>query len=90
MKQKFIIIGLLVAMISLPACSDWLNTKPESEIILEDFWRSESDVQAVLAACYKGMTESSVVYRMIAWGELRSDNMISGRFQTGCMICSGY
>lgn len=80
MKQKFIIISLLVSALTFSACSDWLNTKPESEIILEDFWRSEADVQAVLASCYKGLTESAVVYRMIAWGELRSDNMISGGF----------
>ncbi|NLO69404.1 MAG: RagB/SusD family nutrient uptake outer membrane protein [Porphyromonadaceae bacterium] len=78
MKQKFIIISILVSVLSFSACTDWLNTKPESEIILEEFWRSESDVQSVLASCYKGLTEAEVVYRMVVWGELRSDNMIAG------------
>ncbi len=78
MKTKIIIFSFFVALLSFSACTEWLNTKPESEIILEEYWKSESDVQAVLAACYRGLTEPGVIYRMIVWGELRSDNMING------------
>lgn len=78
MKRKFFIYSLLVVVFSFSSCSEWLNTKPESEIILEEYWQSEADVQAVLASCYRGLTESSVIYRMVVWGELRSDNMITG------------
>ena len=78
MKRNLIIGSFLVVLLSFSGCTEWLNTKPESEIILEEYWKSESDVQAVLAACYRGMTESAVIYRMIVWGELRSDNMING------------
>ncbi|MHB9055531.1 MAG: RagB/SusD family nutrient uptake outer membrane protein [Paludibacteraceae bacterium] len=78
MKKKFYIVSLLMAVMSFSACSGWLDTKPESEIILEDYWKSESDVQAVLASCYRGLLEPGVIYRMIVWGELRSDNMITG------------
>ena len=78
MRTKIIIFSFLVVLFSFSACTEWLNTKPESEIILEEYWKSESDVQAVLASCYRGLTEQSVIYRMIVWGELRSDNMING------------
>ncbi|MFV0472202.1 MAG: RagB/SusD family nutrient uptake outer membrane protein [Paludibacteraceae bacterium] len=79
MKRKIYIlsISVLFAMTFL-GCTEWLSTKPESEIILEEFWKTESDVQAVVAACYKRMTASDVVFRMIVWGELRSDNMSEG------------
>lgn len=66
------------SLVLLSGCSGWLTTKPESEIILEDFWQSESDVQSVVSACYRALTESSAVYRMMIWGELRSDNMTFG------------
>ena len=78
MIKKYLTYSLAVLVLSFSSCSEWLNTKPESEIILEDYWQSESDVQAVLAGCYRGLTEEAVINRMIVWGELRSDNMITG------------
>ncbi len=72
---KILTISLLILNTS---CTDWLDLRPESKIVLEDFWMSEEDVNAVLASCYRGLTEEAVIYRMIVWGELRSDNMIEG------------
>lgn len=72
---KILTISLLILNTS---CTGWLDLRPESKIVLEDFWMSEEDVQAVLASCYRGLTEEAVIYRMIVWGELRSDNMIEG------------
>lgn len=69
---------LVVIFTSLLGCNEWLNLKPESEIILDEYWQNESDVDFVLSACYRGLTEESVIYRMIVWGELRSDNMTTG------------
>jgi hypothetical protein len=77
--SKITIVGLLVVFLSgMTACTEWLDVKPESEIILDEFWKSETDVESVLAACYRGLTEDGVVYRMIIWGELRSDNLTRG------------
>jgi starch-binding outer membrane protein, SusD/RagB family len=59
-------------------CTEWLTVKPESEIILEDFWKTETNVGSVLASCYLGLTRDDCMYRMIVWGELRSDNMVAG------------
>jgi hypothetical protein len=67
-------VGLLF---SATGCTAWLTIKPEGEVVLEDFWQSESNVESVLAACYRGMTEDAIVNRMIVWGELRSDNVVS-------------
>jgi hypothetical protein len=79
MKKKIFYIALSIVLLSgLTGCTDWLDLRPESEIILDEYWMSEGDVEAVLTACYRGLTEDAVIYRMIVWGELRSDNMVAG------------
>jgi len=78
-KFKISIIGLsALILLGTTGCDQWLTIKPESQIVLEEYWQSETDVQAVLAACYKGLTSDDNVYRMMVWGELRSDNMVTG------------
>ena len=62
----------------LESCTDWLSLKPQSELILDDYWQSESQAQAVAIACYRGLNENDNMERMIVWGELRSDNLVSG------------
>jgi hypothetical protein len=64
-------------MVFTTGCTDWLDTKPESEIILDEYWKKEADVEAVVASSYKALTEGTVISRMIVWGELRSDNLVS-------------
>ncbi len=77
MKNNIIILGLsALLLLGISACDDWLTLKPEDDILLDDFWSKESDVEAVLASCYKGLCERSSMERMMAWGELRSDNII--------------
>lgn len=78
MKKYFYIMLTIIIVGSTTACNDWLDLRPESEIILDDFWQTQADVESVLAACYRGLTEEDAIYRMIVWGELRSDNMIQG------------
>lgn len=79
MIKKFIYTFLLPASMLFGAtgCTAWLTLKPEGEVVLEDFWKSESNVESVLLGCYRAMTEDDVISRMIVWGELRSDNMIA-------------
>jgi hypothetical protein len=76
-KISIIVLSALILM-GVSGCDQWLTIKPESQIILDEYWKSETDVQAVLAACYKGLTSDDNIYRMIVWGELRSDNMTDG------------
>ncbi len=71
---------VFVAALVLAGCMvscDWLQTYPEGETLLEDFWKSESDVESMVAACYRSMLESSFMSSVIQWGELRSDNVMS-------------
>jgi starch-binding outer membrane protein, SusD/RagB family len=78
-KNKIVLLTLAMSfLMGLSGCSDWLSLEPESEVLLENYWKTESDVTSAIAGCYRGMIEDDFVYRMIAWGELRSDNMTYG------------
>lgn len=72
---KLLLISILILNIS---CTDWLDIRPENEIVLEDFWQTESQATAVLSSCYRGMLLDAYLERMIVWGEIRSDNVVQG------------
>ena len=83
MKTRYIkIFTIAIAAISLAACTDYLIVKPQGQVVLDDFWKSESDVDAVIATCYKELLTSGNVAKYIVWGEVRSDNLTNS-FNTG-------
>lgn len=73
------IIYLMFAVLGLSSCSDWFTLTPESEMVKEDFWKSKNDVLSSIGACYRAMDEEGFVKHLIAWGELRSDNILPGK-----------
>ncbi|MCR4919949.1 MAG: RagB/SusD family nutrient uptake outer membrane protein [Prevotella sp.] len=60
------------------SCSDFLEIKPQNEIIFEDFWNEKADVDAIVAGCYAAMQDDPIIRRMMIWGEFRSDNITAG------------
>lgn len=88
MRRQYIynkVKGLALLSLFMPlstlffsSCSDFLEIKPQSEIILEDFWSEKADVDAVVAGCYAGLQSDAVVRRMMMWGEFRSENVMAG------------
>jgi hypothetical protein len=80
MKIKIVVLGISVlVLIGLSGCDQWLSIQPESQVILKDYWKSQEDVEAVLASCYNGLITDDIINRMIVWGELRSDNLAIGK-----------
>lgn len=79
MKKIFSILVIAGLVIISSGCKKWLDVRPESDIVLDEFWQNESQVNQVLAACYRSITEYNVMSRMLVWGELRSDNVTYGR-----------
>jgi len=71
---KAVIFCLLAC--SLLACTNYMAVRPENQILLEEYWKKGSDVEASVLACYRAMQEDDFMYRAICWGELRSDNVI--------------
>lgn len=79
MKIKLsIIASSITLLIGATSCADWLDVRPEGEIILPEFWKTEADAQSVMAACYRGMIENDYVERAFAWGEMRSGEVVKG------------
>ena len=77
-KIHYYIICAFSAICGLSSCTDFLEIKPQNEIILEQFWNEKADVDAVIAGCYSGMQAEGVIKRMMVWGEFRSDNIGPG------------
>lgn len=75
MKNKLGCAAL--SMLALTSCGDFLEIEPRNEIILEQFWNEKNDVDNIVAGCYSGLQSHNVVSRMMAWGELRSENVNS-------------
>ena len=73
-KIKNIIKTFAIATIagsSLLSCD--LDMLPLNDVVLENFWKDQSDVDNVLRSCYYGMQDAYLT-RVITWGEVRSDN----------------
>ena len=77
-RIHYYIICAFSAIYGLSSCTDFLEIKPQNEIILEQFWNEKADVDAVIAGCYMGLQSESVIKRMMVWGEFRSDNIGPG------------
>ena len=71
------LLGILGGL-GFTGCSDFLEIKPQNEIILEDFWNEKADVETVIAGCYSALQSESAIKRMMVWGEFRSDNIGPG------------
>lgn len=71
-------VALLAIALVLGACSDFLDILPLNEIVLENYWTSEDDVNATVSACYSAMATNDFVKLAFVWGEFRSDNIVRG------------
>ncbi|MDR1122084.1 MAG: RagB/SusD family nutrient uptake outer membrane protein, partial [Dysgonamonadaceae bacterium] len=75
MKKSFkYIIGIL-ALTLMPACEDWLDTKPLDKMVFEDYWKTKNDVESVVLASYRAMLSDEFMERILISGEFRSDNI---------------
>jgi hypothetical protein len=77
-KYSLFLIPHFFIIILLSSCSDFLNILPLNEIVLENYWTSEDDVNAMLSSCYSRMASDDFVKLAFVWGEFRSDNIVRG------------
>lgn len=79
MKPNIYIRFLLIVLfsISFTACSDWLDLLPEDDLVSEEFWMSQEDVESILSDTYADF--ASQVKTLLLWGELRGGLLSEGR-----------
>lgn len=70
-------------MPTLSSCDDFFDLKPENELVLDEMWKSESDVLSVTGSVYRQMQEGGFMNDLFVWGEFRSDNVILGNGDGG-------
>ena len=80
MKRNIIKIFIMVPLmlISLASCSDYLELEPKDNLIQQEFWKNKEQVSSALAGCYASMNQSGFTDKVLKWGELRAEMMVSG------------
>lgn len=69
-------IGLLfAAVVLLSSCVDTIIL-PNNKTVKEDFWKTKSDVALMVNGAYASMLSSTVIQRLIVWGDFRSDELV--------------
>lgn len=79
MKRNIIKIFIMVPMLlaTLSSCSDYLELEPKDNLIQQEFWQNKEHVSSALAGCYASMNQSGFTDRVLKWGELRADMLVS-------------
>ncbi len=72
------ITALILMVLAMSSCSDWLFIEPADGITTNKYWQSESDLRAGVMGCYASMLGGgsgtySVPQLMFLWGEIRAD-----------------
>lgn len=76
MKIKILIIVPLI-LATLSSCTDYLELEPEDSLIQQEFWQNKEQVSAAVAGCYASMNQSGFTDRLLKWGELRAEMLVS-------------
>ena len=80
MKTKFRLIFLMSLLMALSiSCKNYLELKPKDNLIQDEFWQNKEQVNLAVAGCYASMNETGYMDRVIMWGELRAEMLISVR-----------
>ena len=73
---KTLVLGAVVAMTC--SCEDFLTIYPTDRVVLENYWKTKTDVENMVANSYRKMIQPDFTDRVIVWGELRGDNIVLG------------
>ena len=79
----FNIIVTFMLVGSITGC-DFLDTPPENDLVKEDYWQSEADVEALMMSSYVSLANSTRL--LFDWGEMRSNTLaIVGGEELNCV-----
>lgn len=78
MNTRYYTLLLVIMTVMMSSCTEWLSIQPAGKVVSNNYWKTESDVENVVAACYRSMVEDSYIKKLIVYGELRSDNVTLG------------
>ena len=77
--KKIFLTGTLALAASLGgltvSCGDFLDITPLNAVVVQNYWEKKSEVESVITSCYYHMQDAGFAQRVIAWGEVRGDNL---------------
>jgi starch-binding outer membrane protein, SusD/RagB family len=71
LKDSKKIAAVLITICLLSACDNWLDVKPEKDLIRQDFWKTKEDANSALTGIYSAFRDGSG--QNFLWGEVRAD-----------------
>jgi hypothetical protein len=72
--KKIIVFLFILTIVVTSGCKKFLDEKPQTEIGADQFWKSEDDIKAGLAAMYDGV-QSMFDNDFTLWGDSRTDEV---------------
>lgn len=69
---------LALAGFTMTSCADFLDITPLTLVVEDNYWNEKNDVDQIVTGCYTRMQDDDFMYRLFAWGEMRSDNVYIG------------
>ena len=62
---KTLALGAVLAMTC--SCEDFLTIYPTDKVVLENYWKTKTDVENVVANSYRMMVQSAFTHRLLVW-----------------------
>ncbi|MDO5971337.1 RagB/SusD family nutrient uptake outer membrane protein [Flavivirga aquimarina] len=81
MKQNIFKIFTIIPVIlmTLSSCTGYLELEPKDNLTQQEFWKNKEQVSAALAGCYGSMNQAAFTDKVLLWGELRAEMLVSVR-----------
>lgn len=77
MKKKYLLLVVL-SLLCMTSCSDWLDLKPDDGVVENDYWRNKDDVHLAVFGCYSSLLDKGLVNNILQWGEIRAEIVTGG------------
>ena len=77
MKNQ-IVYGIILLILGLSSCDEWLDVSPKSEIKADKLYETEAGFRDALIGIYIGMTDRSAYGENLSWGALE---FLAGQYQ---------
>lgn len=65
------IYGLLLSLLILTSCNDWLDLRPPDGLVQDEYWKTKEDVRATLMGAYQQLAQMDEL--LFQYGEVRAD-----------------
>lgn len=75
-KNKLLLLAF--SGLTMTSCADFLDITPLTMVVEDNYWNEKSDVEQIVMGCYTRMQDDDFMFRLLAWGEMRSDNVTVG------------